>query len=1030
MIQPSRRTHSVSDREIHPPGLPDAEAATANPRANLDESNLDPEQLKQQLQQEMAKRQRAEVALQQLQRQVKDSLEAERQRTQAALQQQIERERLVAQIAQHIRQSLRLDDILHTTVEEVRQFLQTDRVIVFQFETASKGRVVMESVAPDWTPICSTTIHDACLAEDYAEFFRQGNFTAHSDIYQSELSPCHIDLLAHFQVRANLVVPILQGEHLWGLLIAHHCADSRQWLSLEIDWLKQLATQVGIGIQQAELYRQLQIELAERKRAEAELRHNHDRLALAFDAAKMGSWDWDMVTQDLLWTPYHELIFGYQPGMTYRTYRDWSDRVHPEDLPRLEALTQEVIANQQDYDCEYRILWEDGSLHWVSAFGRFQYDGEGRPVRMVGMVQDITERKQAELEIRQMSNALSNAIEGISRLDAEGRYILVNDAYARTVGYEREEMIGMDWRKTVHPDDLPILQAAYVETIETGKVVVEARGIRRDGSLFYKELFMVAIYDEQQQFVGHHCFMKDVSDRRLAEQKIREQAALLDVTTDAITVRDLDNRILFWNQGAERLYGWTAAEVLGQDANDLLYRERPLTDQAIKMLFATGAWQGELQQTTKAGSEITVASRWTLVRDTDINHPLDQKGTGQPKAILVVSTDITEKKQLERQFLRTQRMESIGTLASGVAHDLNNVLTPILAGAQLLLLKHPDADEQTRELLKLLEVNAKRGSSVIKQVLSFARGMEGKHTLLQIKSLLQEINQMAQRTFPKSIEIRTGLPQNLWLVSGDPTQLHQVLMNLCINARDAMPCGGTLKLEAENLQIDEVTAWMEPDAQVGSYVRISVSDTGTGIAAADLDRIFEPFFTTKEVGKGTGLGLSTAMGILKSHGGFITVSSQINQGTQFQVYLPAVRTALSQSFDRDVALPQGRHETILVVDDEAPIREVTRATLIAHGYRVLTADNGKTAIAQFIEHQSKISLVLTDIMMPVMDGRSLIQSLRAMNPQVKVIAFSGLISNDKLAVTTEVDAFLAKPYSTEDLLNLIRQTLDRACRNL
>jgi len=999
------------------------QAETNHFEANAVELKRELLQIKQQLQQEIAKRQQAETALQELQQDLEESLETERQRTQVALQQQIERERLVAEIAQHIRQSLRLDRILHTTVEEVRQFLQTDRVIIFRFETAAKGRVVMESVGADWAAILSTTVHDSCLAEDYAEFFRQGNITAHTDVYHDNLAPCHIELLAHFQVRANLVVPILQGEHLWGLIIAHHCAAPRQWQSLEIDWLKQLATQVGIGIQQAELYRQLQSELAERKRAEEDLRQNHERLTLALDAGKMGSWDWDMVTNEMLWTPYHEIIFGYSPGMPYRTYADWIDRVHPEDRSRVEALAQTAIDRRQDYGCEYRIIWEDGSLHWVSAFGRFHYDAEGKPVRMVGMVQDITKRKQTELELREMSDALSNAVEGISRLDAAGRYIMVNEAYARIMGYEREEMIGMDWQKTVYPDDLPILVTAYEEMLSHGKVQVEARGVRKDGALFYKELFMVAIYNEQQ-FVGHHCFMKDVSDRKRAEQKIREQAALLDITTDAITVRDLDNQILFWNQGAERLYGWAAAEAIGKNANDLLYRDRSLTEIAIKTLFATGAWQGELQQITKAGKEITVASRWTLVRDTDLASPFDQKGTGQPKAILVVNTDITEKKHLERQFLRTQRMESIGTLASGVAHDLNNVLTPILAGAQLLLLKYPDADEQTKELLKLLETNAKRGSSVIKQVLSFARGMEGKHTILQIKSLLMEISQMAQRTFPKSIEIRISAPRDLWLVSGDATQLHQVLMNLCINARDAMPHGGMLKLSAENLQIDEIKSWMEPETQVGSYVRITVSDTGIGIPPELVDRIFEPFFTTKEVGKGTGLGLSTAMGIVKSHGGFISVSSEVNQGTQFQVYLPAVRTAISQISVKDTALPIGQQELILVVDDEAPIREVTKAALEAHGYRVITANNGKAAIAQFAENQNKISLVLTDIMMPVMDGRSLIQTLRAMNSQVKVIAFSGLISNDKLAIHTEVDAFLAKPYAAEDLLNLVHQTLN------
>ena len=503
-------------------------------------------------------------------------------------------------------------------------------------------------------------------------------------------------------------------------------------------------------------------------------------------------------------------------------------------------------------------------------------------------------------------------------------------------------------------------------------------------------------------------------ERKRAEQKISEQAALLDVATDAILVRDLDNQILFWNKGAERLYGWKALEAVGKNALDLLDGEQQAKlKQVQKILVQNGEWQGELHQLTKDDKEVIVESRWTLVRDEE----------SQPKSILVVNTDITQKKQLEAQFLRAQRMESIGTLASGIAHDLNNVLTPILMTAQLL--EAEPQEERYQRLLPVLVANAKRGANLVKQVLSFAKGLEGKFTILQVKHLISEIRQIIKETFPKSIEIRTDIPQTLWTVSGDATQLHQVLMNLCVNARDAMPDGGRLSICAENQFIDRSYAQMHLDAQVGSYIVVTVTDTGMGIPPEILDRIFEPFFTTKELGKGTGLGLSTVMGIIKSHNGFINVSSVIGKGTEFKVYIPAIESTEAE-VSEDTELPIGHGELVLVVDDEVAIREITKTSLEAYNYKVITACDGIEAIALYAEHRDEISIVLTDMMMPSMDGLTTIRTLRKINPQVKIIAISGLASGDKLAavIGTGVKTFLSKPFTTQELL----KTLDGLLR--
>jgi PAS domain S-box-containing protein len=507
---------------------------------------------------------------------------------------------------------------------------------------------------------------------------------------------------------------------------------------------------------------------------------------------------------------------------------------------------------------------------------------------------------------------------------------------------------------------------------------------------------------------------KEISERQQAEQKNRQQAALLNIATDAIIVNDWDNQISFWNQGAEHLYGWQATEAIGKNINQLLYRPEilPQLQNIRKSLVEHGCWQGELRQVTKQNQKIIVASRWTLMRDQD----------GQPKSILIVNTDITEKKQLENQFLRTQRLESLGTLASGIAHDLNNILTPILSAAQLLQLKHSQTDEWSQQMFRTIESNTKRGAALVKQVLQFARGVEGKLSIVLISHLFSEIEQIVHGTFPKSIEFSSNIQSDLWAVIGDATHLHQVLMNLTVNARDAMPNGGTLTISAKNLFIDEQYARMNLEANLGPYIVITVADTGMGMPPEILDRIFEPFFTTKEVGKGTGLGLSTVRGIIKSHGGFINVHSEIGKGTEFKLFLPAVET-MATSLAENLELPNGNEELILVVDDEAKILETTKMSLESYSYKVLTANNGIEAIALYARYQDKISAVLVDMMMPLMDGATTIRTLQKMNPLVKIVAVSGLVACNKVAQDTSVNKFISKPYTTQELLQTVADVL-------
>jgi PAS domain S-box-containing protein len=499
-----------------------------------------------------------------------------------------------------------------------------------------------------------------------------------------------------------------------------------------------------------------------------------------------------------------------------------------------------------------------------------------------------------------------------------------------------------------------------------------------------------------------------------ALERIRVQDSLIDMAHDAILVCDLDGCILSWNRGAQNLYGWTAAEALGKKADALLFKEPDAYLEAAELaLRKTGKWSGEFQQVTKDGREVFVDSRWTLVHD----------AKGRPKSKVVTNTDITEKKKLQSQFLRTQRLESIGTLAGGIAHDLNNVLTPILMTAKLL--KRPRPEPERLQLLETLQASAERGAEMVKQVLSFAGGVDGQRVRVRIDQIIAEVKTLLDHTLPKSIAVRIDKQDDLFPILGDMTQLSQVLMNLCVNARDAMPQGGTLTICAENVSVNEGIAALF-NVQPGPFVRLTVQDTGSGIPRQLIDKVFDPFFTTKEPGRGTGLGLSTALGIVQNHGGFIQVFSDVNRGTRFTVKLPAMLAEEADAVEGEPAkLPTGRGELILIVDDESFIVQTARVTLETAGFRVLTAGNGREAALVYEAHAGQIAAVLLDMMMPVMGGPATIQALQKIDPQARIIATSGLrlAGRDARHVAAGARALLQKPYSDEQLLATLGKVL-------
>lgn len=643
-------------------------------------------------------------------------------------------------------------------------------------------------------------------------------------------------------------------------------------------------------------------------------------------------------------------------------------------------------------------------------------------------MRDTATKKRINTEDAQTKQALERSLKELADLkfaldqsaivavtDHQGIIKYVNDKFCEISKYSREELIGQDHRiinSKYHPKEF--IKNLW-KTIAGGKVWHgEIRNRAKDGSIYWVDTTIVPFLNEKRKPYQYVSIRYDITERKKAEDRIREQAALLNKTRDAILVCDLNDTILYWNNSAERIYGWTSEEVIGKSVQKFLVGgnlEHFLkTKQTI---LETGEWMGELTQFTKNGDTRIIESRCTLARD----------DKGEPDYVLAINTDVTEKKKTESQFLRAQRMESIGTLAGGIAHDLNNILSPILMAVEILKLKTDD--QETAQWLSILQTNAERGADMVKQVLSFARGIEGERVPLVLRSLIKEIIKILRETLPKSISIKINLATDLSLVSADATQIQQVLMNLCVNARDAMPQGGEISIVAENMAIDENYTRTNLEAKPGNYVLITVADTGTGIKSEVINRIFEPFFTTKEIGKGTGLGLSTALTIIKSHGGFMNVYSEPGNGTRFEIYLPAIELPQNTKQGKAKAeLPQGSGELILIVDDEEPIRLITKSTLESFGYRVLTASDGTEAIALYAQHKDEIRVVLTDMMMPFMDGQATIRALTKIDPDVKIIAASGLSAHEKeLESSDSVKGFLIKPYSAEKLLKALDNVL-------
>ncbi len=668
---------------------------------------------------------------------------------------------------------------------------------------------------------------------------------------------------------------------------------------------------------------------------------------------------------------------------------------------------------------EQRIQRLDGAIREVEvASSPMVYEGQAA---FLVVIRDLTERRQIETALRESEARFRTVFENAPAAVAvfrQGKIIYANPKVLELWGYQDpSEIVGHSVLKLVSPEVRDEI-AEMARRREAGQPVAweyDSVGMRRDGSRFY---FHNAV--ARSEFEGSPAFFSIVTDitaRKQAEERIQEQAALLDIAHDAIAVFDMDNRVQFWNPAAERVFGWKASEMIGQTRfAQLAYRDcLEQVKEARKQVLAEGSWIGELPLRDKNDRKVLVRSSRTLVRDKQ----------GEPKAVLVVNTDLTEQKQVEAQLMRAQRIESVGRLASGVAHDLNNILAPILMLTDLLRPKLKEAED--RATLELMKTNSQRGADIVRQLLIYSRGDAEQMVELDLRRQVREIIKMARETFPKSIQFEAHLPADVPLVKGDPTQIHQVLLNLVVNARDAMPMGGSIAIGLEGMILEEDLAQRYPGAKPGPYVVLKVVDTGSGIAPDIIDKIFDPFFTTKTAEKGTGLGLSTVMGIAKGHHGFVQVQSQLGRGTEFLVYLPSCNGASTQEEDGgSVPEVSGSGELLLFIDDEEVLRLQTRRWLESKGYKVLVAADGLEALGLYTRRQQEVQAVFVDLWMPYMDGLSTIRQLRKISADVPIIAMSGLpqFEEELQRSNAPVQAFLPKPWSPQQLSRVLRGVLE------
>ena len=712
--------------------------------------------------------------------------------------------------------------------------------------------------------------------------------------------------------------------------------------------------------------------------------------------------------------------------------------IHPEDREKIEKIFRDTISTGIGKRSAYRWLLKDGSVRYIESQGNVIRNAKGEVENVIIVSRDITDREEIELALHDSEERLKSILKAIPdiiyRLNPEGNITFISEAIIQ-YGYSPEELLGNSILELIHPDDKE--KALYrINERRTGERRTKSFEIRfltkkgrtifledRSESVPMESIFLLeaeGLYSTakpvSRSFMGTQGIARDITDRKRTEEEITVLAQALKCIAECVSVTDLKDNIIFVNDAFLETYGYEKNELIGKPIS-IVRRKKDSSKSYNEILpeSLNGGWKGEIINRRKDGSEFPIHLSTSVLYDHG----------GYPVALIGVATDISERKRLETQLQQSQKLEAIGKLAGGVAHDFNNLLTVIQGYSELILAKINASDPIAAQIRQINEAS-ERAESLTKQLLAFSRKQILQPRVIDLNRLILGMKDMLQRLIGADIKFDINLSNDLGKIKADPGQFEQVIMNLAVNSRDAMAQGGILKIESINTTLDNNFNQNFPEAEIGSYIQLKISDTGFGMDKETQAHIFEPFYTTKDKGKGTGLGLATVYGIIKQSGGYIYVDSELNNGTTFNIYFPRVDEPLD-SEDKpklhDIQLTGT--ETILVVEDQDEVRHLIRETLKLYGYEILDAPHGGSALLICEQYPGNIDLIISDIVMPQMNGQELVERLLPLQPQMKVMFISGY-SEDVFTNRSTFDpgkVFIQKPFTPMELLRKVRETL-------
>ena len=764
------------------------------------------------------------------------------------------------------------------------------------------------------------------------------------------------------------------------------------------------------------------LDVTERKQSEKALQESEKRLELALNGANLGLWDWNLQTGKAVWSQKTSNALGYARNEIKPDLKTWKRLVHPDDWESVaQSFNDHMKGLKPLHEVQYRMKAKNGAWKWVFSRGMVvEHDDQGKPLRMTGTTLDITELKNAEEALKQSEERyrtlFQDATNGILIVKPEGEILDANPALAQLLGLPRSELIGLPIQQFYWD---PADRSKFRQEMHTVGFIKDFNWIvkRKDGTKRHCLVNSSVWRDKNDQLIGYLSIVRDVTEEKQGEEERVRLVTAVEQAAESIVVTDTDGIIQYVNPAFERITGYSAQEAIGQKTEILKSGEH---DQAFYeamwgILKNGGVWSGRIINKAKDGKIFEEEATISPIKD----------AAGNIINYVGVKKNVTDEVKLKKQLVQAQRMESIATMAGGIAHDFNNLLTIASGYAELMLADKHEDDPGYEELQTILHATS-RGADLVKRILTFSRKVDISMRPINLNDEIRNAQKLLYKTIPKMIDIEMKLADDLKQISADPGQMEQIILNLAVNAQHAMPDGGKLMFETQNVYLDGEYCKHYVDAKQGAHVVLQVSDTGVGMSKEIVERVFEPFYTTKKSGEGTGLGLAMVFGIVKSHGGHITCYSEIGMGTTFKIYFPIIDPSETSSVEESSFFPSFGMETVLLVDDEQPIRDLGKRILERGGYTVLTGSNGKEAIDIYKRDQKHISLVILDMIMPEMGGKQCIEELLQYDPGAKVLVASGfgLDPESKEHIKSWTQGFVSKPYRHRELLKQVRQVLD------